>query len=277
MPPKNNTPKTEENLGIFSRFVAVWTHPNFLSDTILKEKSSGKTWGFWFFWNTVVVLILALSLWVSFSGPTNKFVQNTLNELPISEISLIDGEFSMIPDTPITWTTPDSNDYGIFIDISGNTYDREVLKKYHSGLWMDSKEIFIKDAKSYESIFFHEIPENFSLTSQETKVFWEEYHSEIFKILALIAFVLLWIFVCLFRLLIALWWSFLVWLGGKIFDIPDLDFGKSYLAVMHFYLVPLIIESALFFGFGFAFPYSTTLFLFLIIGLNFWYIKKGQS
>ena len=87
---------------------------------------------------------------------------------------------------------------------------------------------------------------------------------------------MIYIWLVLFRLVSALFWALIFWVVGSVLNIKRWDYGTSYLAVMNFYAIVLIIESFLFYVWQIP-PFSTFIIFAILFGLNFWHLKNNDS
>lgn len=265
--------KKTKPTNFFNRIIPVWSDPNFLKNTILKQDDTGTTFGFWFFWNTILAIGATITLW--FFGHT--WIADTERELipsiPEFEFTLENGQLST--NLPEPYVIEEANQ-GIFVlDTQETTYDESVLQSYPAGAFINSEKAVIKESTAeYQTIYFAEFAElEGTLDKQQTLAFWEEIKPQVYFWIWILAGVGIWLFLCVFRMITAIWWAFIFWAIGSMFKIPQWSFGNSYLAVLNFYIIPLVIEFALLIW-GINIPFSTFIILGIIFGLNF---NKAQQ
>ena len=275
---KKSSPKEYPN--IFTRFFYAWGNPHFLEKTVMKEKTSGRTWGFWFFWNTILTLTITVGLWTLSLSPIAELEKEAQASLPEFTAEMKDGTLSTdLPEPYVLHEQKEGETTLFVIDTKTQTYNQESLANYEVGLIIKSDRVIIKEqAAEYKTIAFNEFGEeniDFTLTKATMFDAWEEYKTAIIATLFTIFGVFLWIFLALIRLITALFWALIFWAAGSLAKIKGWSFGKSYLSVLNLYFIPLILETILLI-LGVKFMFSTLIFFSLVFGLNFWKMKKAK-
>lgn len=272
--------KTTPTLNIFRRFIAIWK-PSYLQHTLQEEKVGG-VWGFWFFWNSLFTLITSITLGVM----ANTWITENEPELwaEVPAFNFIFEDHVLIEtglEEPYRQDIGDDNtgdQFSFIIDRSGEKYDQSSLDVLDNVILVSSDRVFIKDQEKHkrQEIPFREIEElkNFSFDKAQAHQWIQSILPTVKKILFGGIFIGVWILLCLLRLIPLLWWSFLLWIIGKISNIQDLSFGKAYLFLMATSTIPLLIEMTLLSA-GLSFGYSTLIFLGIIVAMNFYDMKKS--
>ena len=274
---KSNT-KGYSNL--FTRFFYAWGSPHFLENTVMKEKTSGRTWGFWFLWNTILTLIIIVGAWAISLFAMPELQEEVQSALPEFTMEMKDNILSTdLPEPYVIHEETQSDSTLFVVDTKGETYTQESLSAYNSGAIIKAYEIILKEGPGeYKTIPFSELgeePINFTFTKGNLFEVWEEYQGLALAIIFAIFGVILWIFLALIRLAIALWWALVFWAVGSLVKIKDWGFEKSYLSVLNLYFIPLILEIILLFA-GVDFMFSTLIFFSIVFGFNFWKMKKSK-
>lgn len=274
--PKKTSAKVPA-LNVWSRFGQVWTNANFLQSVLYPEKdqAAGRTWTFWFVYNSLIALVLSVGLIVWGHDFAKEFEADVKNEVPEFTMSVIDGKFSTDLPQPYVINALEEDDILLAIDTEEVTYSRESLKEYEGGLVITADEfIGKKSSGQYESFPFSDFEEDVTFTRADLINGWEELKPRILMFIYGFIFVAIWFWLCISRLATAAWWALVFWGVGAALRIPDWNFGKSYLSVLNFYIIPLVFElMLLILGVG-LFPFSTLLVFGLVFGVNFYTFKK---
>jgi len=267
-----------KNLNIFSRFGAIFC-PNFLQ-ILISEKKSGPTWRFWFFWTFIFSIIATIFLVIFINPFLNEgisVVKIKIEELNIGnfEIEIKDGELKTKNlEEPIFFEFEESGeDSVIVIDTLGQKYTEDILQNYSRGFFINSQKFVGKKNQFETRNFDFSKIQNFTITRDEIFDFFEELLPKIKIFLYLFLFVILWIFISLIHLLFAIFWAFIFWIAGLIFNIKNFSYGTSYLAVLNFYFIIFIIKIILSF-LPFNFPFLSFILFSIVFGINFYHLKK---
>jgi len=276
MPKAKTQKQSVPAVNIFTRMVRIWD-PNFLAQTLYPEGevAVGRTWRFWFFWNTILTILACAWLWWSVFTPGVKTLETELwPEVPAFEFVIEEGEFSTTLPEPYVLEDKES----IFvIDTEETTYTEDILDSYEQGVFVNKHEFAGKKSNGeYQSFKFKDLETDLKLNRADVETFWNEGRSTLFVAGGMIVFLMLWGFMALFGLLTALWWALVAWVFGLIFGIKDWAFGKSYLSVLNLYFIPIIAEFLLMMV-GIYIPFSTLIIFVLVFGLNFYFLKQHQS
>jgi hypothetical protein len=260
-------------LNVFSRFGSIWT-PKFFS-TLMAEKRSGPTWGFWFLWNTIFAVIITVALSFFLSKELNEFEKEAWAEIPDFEIQLENGKLSIDKlEQPFFW----EDENAVFVvDIEKKSFDESVLDKYQQGFYLTADK-FVGKKNQFETqeFAFSEIEENFSFSRTDAQNWLDENRGTIKTIISIATFIGLWFVFAIWRLLTALWWALMFWVVGLIAGIKGWNFGSAYLAVLNLYFIPLAVEWTLLLG-GISIPFSTLLLFGIMFGMNFWSMKEAKK
>lgn len=247
----------------------------FLYEAIHGDKLK-KTWQFWFFINTLAVIVFTVVSVYKISGGINEFV-GTLNEkYPDAAIVIEKGKLSTKGmEDPFLENIPE--DKAVFIvDTKNEIYGPSDLDSYEEGAFISAEKIYYKkNAVETQEFSFKEI-DNFSFSEKDLVGFIDRHKMIINLGLGAIIFLFSWIYYSGFRLISACFWAFLLWIGGKIANANGLTFEKAYLSMLNFYAIPLLIVDGLAF-FNFGFPFFTTLVILAIFVINLMQFKKLQK
>lgn len=264
-------------VNVWSRMGHVWTNLSFLKTVFYPEKDQAvsRTWIFWFTWNTIAAVILSVAVWFVFAEKALDWVENEWwNTVPDFEAQVEDGVFSTnLPQPYVIFE--EAGEALAVIDTQGVEYNEESLKEYRGGLVVSANELIAREETGeYRKFNFSDFEEDVAFTKTDMETFWYQVKPRLVGVAIGFIFVGLWFVLCIWRLLTAAWWALVFWLIGLMASIPDWTYGKSYLSVLNFYVIPLVFEAALLLiGVG-ALPFSTLLVLGLVFGINFYNLKK---
>ena len=101
----------------------------------------------------------------------------------------------------------------------------------------------------------------------------KEVLSGVFFVILLVVFSLAYLFLAGFRLVSTLFWTLIFWAIGAIFKIKEWSFEKSFMAMLHFSFVTLLLLP-LGLILGLSMFWSTSIILVLLFGMNFYKIKR---
>lgn len=268
---KKNKKKAHKKLTIFSRFIYILTHFDFLK-ILIKEKNSKNTWQFWFFWNSVFALILTFSLFFS----VYSWEKNNFSKIPDFKFAIINGELSTnnIKD-PLFIENPKES--MIFVlDTTGKTFGVDILEKQKLAIFINKNAFFIKTIeagqKKIQKIAFNSLKNDYLIEKSS----WPSVKNKVYAFFISFCFLFFWTSLSLFRLLTAFFWAFLFWFIGFFLKIKDLTFMKTYLAVLNFSIITLFISIIFTFLFSIT-PYLTFLLLLILFGLNFSRMQRSKK
>jgi hypothetical protein len=268
------------SVNLWQRMLQIWTNTAFIKTVIYpeKDKTVGRTWLFWFVWNTLIAIGLTVLVWFVFLLPGVTWVEDEWwNTVPDFEVAVNEGVFSTnLPQPYILYNDP--NDALVVIDTEALEYSEASLVDYPGGVVISADKIVVKDeTREYRSVLFSEFEEDVSLTKNQTEMFWYESKTNLMAWAAVFIFIGMWVWLCLFRLLTALWWAWIFWSLGALAKVPNWNFTKSYMSVLNFYTIPLVFElGLLLIGVGLL-PLSTLLVFSLVFGVNFYAFKDDTA
>jgi hypothetical protein len=261
-------------LNIFSRFVAIWK-PDFLKK-FAKEDSAGPTMAFWFFWSSIVAIIMTVVVMFNLGG----FEKNVVNEIPEGKFVLKNGALSTEGVNEPIFIEFDNGNSVFVLDTKGVKYDKTILDKYQTGFFVSSSEWINKQSVSQTQAYqFSTFKENFTFSKQNITDWLNTFSGVMYAVLGVIIFIGVWMGTALFRLLTAFWWALIFWIVAMIANVePYKKYMKVYMAVLNFYIIPLILETLLLGQLlQFQIPFGTTILFGIFFGLGFWWIKKDKQ
>ncbi len=267
------TPK----VNVWSRMGHVWTNLSFLKTVLYPEngKAVSRTWIFWFTWNTIAAVILTIGVWFTFTQSVVSWIENEWwSTVPDFEAQVEDGVFSInLPQPYVVFD--DLGEALVVIDTQQVEYNEDSLKGYPGGLVVTAEKfIGKKQTGEYQEVYFSEFEENITFTKADIETFWYGAKPRLIGVAIGFIFVGLWFVLCIWRLLTAAWWALVFWLIGLMASTSEWTYGKSYLSVLNFYVIPLVFESVLLLiGVG-VIPFSTLMVFGLVFGTNFYNLKK---
>jgi hypothetical protein len=258
---------------IFERVIAIWK-PDFLKK-FKDEKKIGRSWGFWFFWNTVFTIAATLYVVGSLSG-----VKDVIeDEFPDGKFIVEDGVLRT-EGVKDPYKTELDDGYMLIIDTKGEKYDEDILDEYSDGLFIDSERIISKQNDYKTQEFTFDKLDGDTELSKEKIVDWMEDHKVFLYGMALLGiFVILWLLYTLLRLITALWWAFIIWIVAMVTGVKEYqDFGRCYLAILHLYFVHLVLVGGILILLLGVVPWYISWLVFgVFIGLNFWQLKQEDA
>ena len=264
-------------INVWARMGYVWTNLSFLKTVFYPEqdKAVSRTWVFWFTWNTIAAVILTIGVWFTFAQSAVSWVENEWwITVPDFEAQIEDGVFSTnLPQPYVIFE--EAGEALVVIDTAELEYNEESLKGYQGGVVITASEFIAREETGeYRKFSFSEVEEDFTFTKADMETFWYAAKPRLIGVAIGFIFVGLWFVLCIWRLLTAAWWALVFWIIGLMASTPEWTYGKSYLSVLNFYVIPLVFESVLLLiGVG-ALPFSTFLVLGLVFGVNFYNLKK---
>ena len=225
-------------INVFNRLGHVWTNLNFLGLVLYPEggRAAPRTWGFWFLWNTVAAIIITAGLvWLGLKPLLEKLETEAWPQVPDFELTVIDG--LLTTNLPEPYVIYEDEETLVVIDTAETQYTEAVLKNYDGGLFVNAEKLVGKeDSGEYRSFYFAEFGEDFAFTRQDIENFWQESQSVLFGIGLSVVFVLVWLWLCVWRLLTAVWWALVFWGVGNLYGLKDWSFGRRLRTIFSFYI-----------------------------------------
>lgn len=266
-------------VNVWNRMLHVWTNPSFIKTVLYceQEKAVSHTWVFWFVWNSLFAVAGTVAVWFLFAQPGITWLEKDWwSTVPAFEGQVIDGVFSTtLPEPYIVYQ---DEEFLAVIDTQQVEYTEAILANYAVGVLITADKMIVReDTGEYRSFNFSEAEEDFKFTKAD---FESGYYSAKSMLVAFgvgIAFVSIWFWLCLLRLISSAWWALIFWGVGRMLKVPHWTYGKSYLSVLNFYVVPLVFETLLLVLAIGILPFSTLLVLALVFGLNFYSFKPQAS
>ncbi len=260
---------------VFVRTIAVWT-PSFITN-LIAEKRSGPTWLFWFFWNILISAALAgLLIWGvnSFSDIFFNKAWPTFNEkIDDFELEIKDGELITSFKEPITLI---DGDIAFVLDTQQKEYTPAVLDDFKQGVFITKNKIIHKENFRTQEVSFSEF-EGFKLTKHDLEIFAKESYPDVKNIVLTSLVIILFLFLCIFRLLTALIWALIFWVVGIMWGVKKWNFGTAYLAVLNLYFVALILSVPMMFLGIPPFLASTFIIFMIFFNINFYNAPREIS
>jgi hypothetical protein len=276
---KKQTPETVvPDVNVLSRMRHVWTNPGFIKTVLLpeKDKAVSRTWIFWFAWNSFFALVGAIAVWfLLIQSWVTWLEEDWWNTVPAVEAQVEDGVFST--NLPEPYIVYQDEDFIAVIDTQETQYSEASLADFRGGAVVTADKIVMREETGeYRSFNFSEAEEDFAFTKSDLE---NGYYGLKPRLMGLVfAFLLvgMWVWLCLLRLVSAVWWALVFWAVGSMAKIPDWTFEKSYLSVLNFYVIVLAFEALLLLlGIGIL-PFSSLLVFGLVFGVNFHFFKKDR-
>ena len=279
--PKSNNPSVPQ-INVFERMFHVWTNFSFLKEVLYaeKDKAVGRSWGFWFLWNTIIAVVVTFGFYFVYAQSWINWVeQDWWGTVADFEMTLEDGEFST--NLPEPYVFFDDDGALVVIDTQEQQYNEESLREMRGGLVITKDKMIAKEQTGeFQSFYFDEFEEDFTFTKADVTAGYYELKPRLMSWVIGIFFFGVWFWLCIWRILTATWWALVFWGIGNMVGIPDWTYPRSYFAVLNFYVIPLTFELILIFvGVGLV-SFSTLLAFGLVFGLNFYAFKaddKGED
>ncbi len=260
-----------QQLNIFTRFLEIWK-PTFLK-TFLKEKTVGPTIRFYLFWSFIISVIIAVTFTVTIAPSVDTFISDFSKDVPEFSINFDKGVLST--EDLIEPYFLDKEGFIIIVDTKTDEYTETSLNEYPQWLLIKSDKAFIKKNNiETREISFAEIDESFNFSKIDIISFIDKYKFLGFVLLSIFSSIVLTILNYTFTFIVALWWALLVWLIWWLLSkTKGLDFGKSYLLVLNFYIIVFLIE-ALIAVIWYPILFSTTVIFTILVWMNVYSMKK---
>jgi len=269
---KNTVPA----VNVWNRMLQVWTNTSFIKTVFFpeQEKAVSRTWTFWFVWNSFVAVGVTIAFWFLAGQAGLKWVENEWwPTVPDFEMDITDGEFST--NLPNPYVFYDADGALVVIDTLGAEYTEESLRGYEGGMVVAADRVMLKDQNGeFTTVYFSDFEEDINFTKTDIESGWYEFKPTLVTWGSILVFICVWFWLCIVRLLSAVWWALIFWGIGNMARVPDWTFPRTYLCVLNFYIVPLVFEIVIFLiGVGMV-PFSTLLVFGLVFGVNFYAFKK---
>ncbi len=261
----------KKSLGLFQRFVALW-RPNFIKDVVLKDDDSTNVWKFWFTINSIFALALGTVLSVGFYFAIVEVDNYIQKDLANFEVKIIDGKLSTSFTEPMVFSE-ESKQVVLLLDTKGNNESQSLFNQHQNGLLVTEKEIVLKEKGKTEKFSFNQLEKDYLINQDVTRQWWEENKVSFTKSAIILILILTWVFICLIRLIIALFWALLAWMVGKFIEIKNFTFEKAYFSTLYLLTTVFMIET-LIWG-VILIPYSSFIILCIFFGFNFYHLKKN--
>lgn len=266
----------------FLTFWSALVRPNFFQ-IVQKEKPAKTLWGAWFFWNTLLSLVLTgLSLWglqVLFQDLETEFWPQ------VPEFNFVFEDHKLVStglEEPFRFEFKD--DAGVegafIIDLAGDQYDESSLKVFDVGVLVNQNEITVYEAEKRKSqtVPFQEFPEleNANFTKQDAQNLLAEVKPMILGVLSIVLLGFIWFFFCVLRLIWIAVMAFLFWILGKTAQVKDLTYGDCFLATLGLSFLPALVGIGLIATGNFSIFFSLV-FYGILFGLNIYDAPKSPT
>lgn len=271
-------------LTLLRRFITIW-QPTFLRDFVRETNVTSASWGFWFVSNTLIAALGTIVITAFVVPMMHVFLTTTLpREMPAFEATIEKGKLSTTLPEPyeksFTFGEKKNEIFPIVIDTQRVKYDEEKLATAAAGVYVFDDRVVMREMNGkMETHLFSEFGNE---TVHVTKADIEQLLTRVAPMLAGIVTVVvaigLWLWLAVFRLISAVMWALILFVAGRVFLSEKIrfDFGTSYLAVLHFAFIPLVIGGALFIV-GIHIPFATAIIFIALFGVNIWHIKNDVS
>lgn len=266
----------------FLTFWGALVRPNFFQ-IVQKEKPTKTLWGAWFFWNTLLALLLTgLSFWAM-----HVFSQELETEFwpQVSEFNFVFEDQKLVStglEEPFRFAfQDDAGAEGAFlIDLAGEQYDKSSLPVFDIALLVNQDEIIVYEAEKRrtQTISFQEFPElkNANFTKQDAQNLLAEVKPMILGFLSLFLFGLMWFFFCVLRLIWIAVMAFLFWILGILSRVKGLTYGDCFVATLGLSFLPALIGIGLITTGNFNLLFSIV-FYGILFGLNIYDAPKSPA
>lgn len=305
--------KTKSSLTFWNRFIEVWK-PTFISK-LTQEKNEKKSWGFWFVSNAILALVavgvgyIFLTNWlVDFPANAISQLDEVTVQLPDNSETTLDtflttGEIEVISGNLFTKNIPDPSimilnesanklefydtrkdlpaaELVLLIDSAQTKFDPTVVEFFDKGIFLFSEKAVIKQTNGpqvkIQEYKYFDIGFSGAINKESVTTFITEAKESAPPVLAVTGFVLLYLYLAVFRLVSALLWALVLWLIGNMVGIKEWNFEKSFMTVLHFKFISLIMFALLLAG-GILFDGAITLVFGLLLAMNFWQITSAEK
>jgi hypothetical protein len=265
---------------ILHRFRDVWK-VDFLATFCDSKKDDNKTtWGFWFLSSLFLAILISCGVVFALYGASEKILQGINEYVPDDAVVTMNGGLLDIQNVPqpfmkeITLNNGNYDDeFVIVIDTQTQSFDESVLDDYMGGIVVLKDKIVAKNATQKQERNFANY-KDFSVSKEEIISFLHnksQINTTIIWIAVIVGFfAFLWF--AIVRLLLSLWWAFMLYILALIAGIEE-KFGTLYFAVLNLYFIPSLIVLIIGF-FGFQIPLLTTMLFITIFVVNLIWMKK---
>jgi hypothetical protein len=159
------------------------------------------------------------------------------------------------------------------IDTQGLKYNENILDGYDKGLFISATKIYSKKSLvETRQLNISQFKNNLIVTEND----FQQKKLMLVFFFTILASVLVWIYLNLFRLISALWWTLWFWVLGTIMKVENITFSKVYFSVLNFYIIPLSISLILFFVIA-NIPFFTFGVLSILFVLNYMKLNRKTN
>ena len=269
---------------ILQRFVDVWKVDFLLKFFTVYKDDNKTTILFWVSFNFLVVIVLCVYLCISFYGVPDNLIETIEKNIPDgARIAFVDGQMNLENiDTPFFREIKVSNKqanyddkFAVIIDLEGNEYDITSLDEYSEGILVLRDRLYSKNNNEINQLLFKDVP-NISFSKTDAIDWIDKYlFFPFFAIAVIFIGLVLFIIFALLRLIIAFWWSLMLFVLTRIVGLR-VDFITTYKAVLNLYVIPTVVMLVFDFA-GFRIPLLTTvIFLTVFIANLIWIIRQKR-
>lgn len=284
-----------KSLNIFTRWLHIF-RPIFIQDHVVGQPAGGP-WKFWFFWNTIFALCATGFFgWVG-SDFLDQGEAAFFSEVPDFVLDLETGTMSSDSDpvhfslleyiaAEVPGEEIEGDDLVVFFDMETEKYKTADLEDHEASALFTSEAI---EAYSREEGIVHRfayvdiIPHLDLPEDQKTldKAYFEQiWKAQVRGVLfwwgVVLFFLFIWFWLCVVRLLVVLFWTFLAWIFGMIMKVDLFNFDTAFLSLLTFGVPLGLLQGALMINgvnplvsFGLSF-----LFLLGLVGMNLREMKE---
>lgn len=263
---------------VFARFIEIFK-PSFLKN-LIKENKPSKSWLFWFLSNTLFAILISFFIFSDLKSFVNEAKKGINQELPDGEIIMENQSLrTQGVDEPLFFHESEE-DVVFILETQTEQYSKEDLKEYSMGFLFTEDTMYFKNEGSnkIEQLPYMEAGiSDFVLSRESVLDFIDNSKSAFVTVLGIIAVIVFWLWISVIRLAFAAWWALIFWIMGLIFNVRNFTFGKSYLAMLNLYFIPLLLEWLLKRFLNFKFPFETFTILLIVFIINLYHLKKHQD
>jgi len=254
---------------VVQRAIDVWK-PNFIKKTLSQsEKSQKTTWLFWFITSALAAIIWAVFIasWIAREIPG--VIESVDSFIPQdAKIQIVEGKLSTQNIEPFKEeiNAEDGGKALFIIDTRENSeFTLEVLESYENGALVLQDKFYLKNGNEIKTEGFESFPD-FSYTKEQFMQFINAQKNTVIGGFGVLIFISMFGVLAGVRLLIALWWTAVFMLLGKLFGMQA-KWNEMYFIILNLYFIPLVIEGILLLM-NIHIPFITTLLFIALFTFN---------
>lgn len=267
---------------VIQQFVDVWKL-DFLARFVATEhRNISTTVIFWIVSQVVIAVIMGAQVMWFFASTRDDVVHAFDTYIPQDASMRIVDDRLMIDNVQMPFfreinaQNPDGGQesFAIIIDTDANTYSLNSLDAYAGGVIFLQDRAYFKDGTELDQMLYADVPE-FDISKDQIMTFVrEKYIFPIAFVMTIAVILLLSIGLIVFRAIMALWWSLMLYVIAVIADVR-ISYAKAYRATLHIYIIPAI--AVLITGVvGVNVPYMPSVLFFVIFVANVIWMRNNR-